>query len=85
MLNRVSVERGMKVRFTGTGASEYELARANRHLKAGESYYITDVFKDQWGCYIYVKGVPKQSFKLEMFEDGEAQVKQVIDPEKQAE
>lgn len=69
MLLGHQVEKGMLVRFMADNASPFEIQWASEILKKGETYTVTDIFKDQWGCYIYLEGIPRKSFKCYMFSD----------------
>lgn len=87
MLTRDKVEKGMLVRYAAMNAFDAEIESANHILKKNQSYTISDIFKDKWGCYLYLEGILRKSFKCEMFEDAgiyvpEEEPKKVAKPRK---
>jgi hypothetical protein len=69
MLERHTAEKGMLVQYTADNAFPFEIEQASKLLKKGKNYTISDIYKDIWGCYIYLEGVPDKSFKCFMFND----------------
>lgn len=69
MMERHEPEKGMLVRFLADNAFPFEIQLAEEKLVKNETYTISDIYKDEWGCYIYLEGVLNKSFKCTMFED----------------
>jgi hypothetical protein len=89
MLDRKDVEKGMAVRFTGKDGLAFAIEQASKILNKKDIYTISDIFKDKWGCYIYLEGVPNKSFNCLMFDDAgiyvpeePKQEKKVVAPKK---
>jgi hypothetical protein len=58
---------GDVVEFLGKNAVEFHLEQSKKVLEIGKRYVVSDIFADMWGIYIYVEGVPRKSFRSEMF------------------
>lgn len=62
------VKKGDRLKYVGAGrALPFQVKRANKLLNKKTPYIVQRVYEDEWGIYVYLEGIERRSFPLNLF------------------